>query len=605
MSLSPRTRDIILLAGVCFLCFFWRLGAVGLFDFNEGLYAQSAREMYLRGDYITPRVNGLVFFDKPPLALWLTAFAFRLFGVSEMSTRLPVALSASALVFLVYGFGARFFSRRAGLLAGAMTAMNVLVFGTARQMTMDIHQLFWVTAALASFYLGYTAETRAGGRWYYAAWFSCGIAFLAKSVPGLLPIAVAFCFVAIDQNFGPARIFAKLKSARIIQGLIILAAVIAPWHVLVYMANGREFYDQYWLNHHVRLLNGTDFNHASPFYYYVPLLFAGFFPWSVFLPAAVVAAVRKHNPAGSSQLGIGDNYGGNSRPKEPQISGGKRRIQRFLLVWLGLIFVLFSVITSKVISYLLPIYPAAALLTADWFESEIDRKRPLALAWCMICLAGILATGAIAVVVAARQVTRIGPNGLPRLEFPPESWSWLIQGMVFGAIVAGAGFVFVRLNKPARAVAAIFAAMFVFLGLAVTAGLSVLQTYVASPLHALAAEAGARIAKGDRVAVYIGSPRHPSVFFYMPGDAFARGYRPRRDDTGLVPELSEVKQVEDFLNGGRPAFILTDARKGRALLDSTPGLKVERQRSRWVLLRAGRLDARGDVKPDAHVRQGL
>src|SRR2546423_7442762 len=83
MPLSPRTRDLIFLSIVCFICFFWRLGAAGLFDFNEGYYTSVAREMYLRGDYITPRFNGTIFFDKPPLALWLSAISFRLFGVNE------------------------------------------------------------------------------------------------------------------------------------------------------------------------------------------------------------------------------------------------------------------------------------------------------------------------------------------------------------------------------------------------------------------------------------------------------------------------------------------------------------------------------------------
>src|SRR5437879_6725445 len=102
MNLTPRTRDILVLSVICFFCFFWRLGSAGLFDFNEGYYTAVARDMYLRADYITPRLNGDFFFDKPPLALWLVAISFRFFGINEFAARFPVAVSASLLVFIVY-----------------------------------------------------------------------------------------------------------------------------------------------------------------------------------------------------------------------------------------------------------------------------------------------------------------------------------------------------------------------------------------------------------------------------------------------------------------------------------------------------------------------
>src|ERR1051325_9763832 len=104
--------------------------------------------MYLRGDYITPRFNGTVFFDKPPLAIWLSVISFHLFGVSEFTARLPVAHAATGLIFLTYAFGVRFLSRRAGLFAAAILAMNPLFLATARQLTMDIHQTLWFAAAM-------------------------------------------------------------------------------------------------------------------------------------------------------------------------------------------------------------------------------------------------------------------------------------------------------------------------------------------------------------------------------------------------------------------------------------------------------------------------
>src|SRR2546421_4666258 len=105
MTVPSRVRDLLILPVICGIAFFLGLATTGLFDMNEGLYVQAAREMYLRGDYITPHLNGGYFFDKPPLALWLSVISFHLFGVNELAARLPVALAATCTAFLTYWFG--------------------------------------------------------------------------------------------------------------------------------------------------------------------------------------------------------------------------------------------------------------------------------------------------------------------------------------------------------------------------------------------------------------------------------------------------------------------------------------------------------------------
>src|SRR5579862_4974532 len=200
MKQDPRTKDLVLLALICFLCFFLRLGSVGLFDMNEAVYTEAAREMVIRGDFITPRSNGILFFDKPPLALWQSAVAFRLFGVNEFSARLPVAIAATLLLCIVYAFGRRYFGRRAGLLAAFVLALNPLFLGTARQNTMDLHLTFWFAVAVVSFFLGYSAKTARGKWWYLGLWLGCGLGWLAKSIPGLFPLAVAFVYAVIAER---------------------------------------------------------------------------------------------------------------------------------------------------------------------------------------------------------------------------------------------------------------------------------------------------------------------------------------------------------------------------------------------------------------------
>src|SRR5439155_1159727 len=146
-------RDLLLLAALCGLCFFWRLGSYGLFDLDEGLYVAAAREMRLTGDLVTPRVNGEPFFEKPPLVYWSAALMFRLFGVSELTARLPAALATTGLVFLVYVFGRRFFGRPSGLLAAAFFALSPLVLGAARELTTDAMLDLWIACALFAYFL--------------------------------------------------------------------------------------------------------------------------------------------------------------------------------------------------------------------------------------------------------------------------------------------------------------------------------------------------------------------------------------------------------------------------------------------------------------------
>lgn len=124
--------EVAVFAVACSACFLLRLGAVGLFDFDEGLYVQAAREIVIRGDVVTPSVNGVRFHDKPALAVWASALSIAAFGAGEAAARLPVALASCLLVVLVWWFCRPRIGRFAALVAAASLALNPLVLGTAR-----------------------------------------------------------------------------------------------------------------------------------------------------------------------------------------------------------------------------------------------------------------------------------------------------------------------------------------------------------------------------------------------------------------------------------------------------------------------------------------
>lgn len=568
MILDSRRRDLLLLALLCGLCFFWRLGAFGLFDFNEGLYVQAAREMYLRDDLITATVNGVFFFDKPPLALWCAVLSFHLFGVSEFAARFPVALAASLLTLLVYGFGARWFGRLAGLLAAALVALNPLLFGTARQMTMDIHQSFWFAAALVCFFAAYQSKTPRGKWLSLGMWACCGLSFMAKSVPGLFPLFVAFVFTLLHERLQVQPVWRRIRDTKPLPGLLLLAAIIAPWHILAYRAHGEIFYQEYWVLHHVALLRGADFDHAQPFWYYIPALLLGLFPWSLFLPVAVWQALRSKTiePAADS-------------PPDAPVA------RLFVLVWTLSIFLLFSLMTSKLVSYLLPMYAGAALLVGDWMARAVRSPKERALRFSSLTLA-IAAVGLLLAGIAGLRWIAVAPGAAGvREDFPPELQT-LIRSLlsVLATGFAGAA-ALIWTGRRLWGVGVIAATMAAFFGLALWQGPVSIEPSLHTPLHTLAREAGRKLQTGTPLAVYIGQPRRPSVFFYMPASVFRLipGEPSRKN---YLLETGEASALIAFLEANRPAYILTDARRAETLLSATPSLVVIESQGKWRLLRS-------------------
>jgi 4-amino-4-deoxy-L-arabinose transferase-like glycosyltransferase len=566
MKISQRNRDLLLLFAVCFVCFFWQLGSVSLFDFNEGLYVEAAREMYLRADLVTPVANGAFFFDKPPLVLWLAVGSFHLFGVNEFAARLPVAISATLLVFLTYWFGAKFLCCKTGLLAGVILALCPIFFFTARQMTMDIVQSLFFGAALYVFFVAYTANDARTRRWYYGFWLCCGFGYLAKSIPGLFPILVAFAFVVLQERFDRRAICKRIWEARPIAGALILFLVLAPWHYLAYKANGRVFYEEYWVLHHLKLASGTDFSHSQPWYFYATALVSGILPWSFFIPLALSnrRQVAASSPSdGSAQLA--------------------QTAYRFSAVWAIVVVVVFSLMRSKLISYLIPMYPAAALLVAEWQVRVTDTKwRPRV----MSSLLGIIASLSITITVVGAVYIHRTPSSLGAQAYDfASAWMWVVQGMVVVSAGIAVAFGLSVFGKQSASVTAFTVAVFSFYLIASVRGIPALESTMNGRLHRLAKEAGDHALNGDELAVYIGQPRRPSVFFYMP-DLLFKSTPDRKPGTEILMECSEPEKMDAFLARNKPCVILTDSKRASALMGIHQGIMVEDIADKWRLLRS-------------------
>lgn len=558
---------VLLFAGICGLAFFWRLGGNGLFDLDEGLYAAAAREMYLHRDFVTPRVNGEAFLEKPPFAYWAAAGMMSLFGVNEFAARLPSALATTATVFLLFWFGLHYFGMRAGGLAACSYALSPLVLGEARQLTTDALLTLFITAAVFCFFQGYTAQTSAGRRWFYGFWAASGLAVLTKGVVGLLlPVLVAVVFLLFAERFRWREIARAAAGACPLGGLLLFLTITLPWHLAAWLAEGDLFWNVYVIQQHVGRFRGGDIAHRAPFWFFLPAFLVGFFPWSVFVPAALCM------------------------PHDRELSGNPpenatRKARLLLVVWAIVVFVFFSASGSKLVSYILPMYPAAALLVGNWCAWVIDQKEgraALLTASGAAFLTGLLLFGVVYFhEVIIRLIEQQTHRPVPTDQVTPAMLRWAIHQFGAAALATGALFLFLLLDWRRAAFTAAIAGMVVFVGVAVMEGLPVVNAAFCAPLQSLATQAGRESASGIPVALYIGSPRRPSVLFYLPDHFFL--HKPERGPS--VPELANDAEVKQFLATHRPALLLTTEHRAAGLLQD-PSIHILASRKGWMLLRA-------------------
>lgn len=317
---------IVLIAG--FIMFF-RLGALPLFDPDEPVYAETALEMLASGDFISPRIYGEFWYDKPPMYYWLAAGMTALLGPAELAARMPSALMGIAGVLAVYRAGKYAFGQRTGCLASLLLATSIEYFYLGKAAVTDITLCFFFSAALFAY-----AKKR------YLLMYACmGLAALTKGPVGVaLPTAIVALHLLLTKNRAGA---AKM---RIAAGAIILSIICAPWYALMYRLHGMDFINTFLGFHNITRFLRPEHASGTVIYYYIPVLLVGFFPWTVYLVQAVKSAAAERN-------------------------GETGNFLTLLLIWIGAVFAFFSLSQTKLISYILPMYPPMALVVG-WY---IDR----------------------------------------------------------------------------------------------------------------------------------------------------------------------------------------------------------------------------------------
>lgn len=332
ISYEPEMVAILplgVLCGAAAVLLFWRLGERSLADWDEAIYAQIAKEIVRSGEWLTLHWGYTPFFEKPPLLMWSTAVFFHLFGVNEFWARAASALSGIAVVALVYLIGRRVYDWTVGFFGGAILLSSSQFVASARFGTTDVMLTMWILLAVYS----YLRVREGTPTWWYAVWIPCALAVMTKSAAGLVAPMVIGAALLLD-----GRLHSAIRSPRFWGGIGIAVSIVLGWHATMYLLHGQRFVEVYFGRHLLERATSSLEGHVGGRDFYLDRLRTDFFPWFYLLPFAVALSVQE--------------------------SIAMRRQPRIILLLVVLVFGLYTLVGTKIHWYIVPMYPALALLVA-------------------------------------------------------------------------------------------------------------------------------------------------------------------------------------------------------------------------------------------------
>jgi 4-amino-4-deoxy-L-arabinose transferase-like glycosyltransferase len=349
---------------------------LGLVGADEPRYAQIAREMLFRHDYVTPVLWGHPWLEKPALYYWRAMFAFLEFGVHDWSARLPSASFAFILVALIY-LHLRRFRPGSQLDAALITASCAGIVGFARGASTDMQ----LAAPFCIGMLGWYAWYETGKKfWLFDLYFFVGVATLAKGpVAPVMALAIIFSFAALRREWS------LLRRTIWIPGVLLYFAMVLPWYIAVQRRNP-DFLRIFFLEHNLERFATNRYLHEQPFWYYLPIVVLALMPWSVIAMRALVEAIQLSIAEWRARL-TKHHYVGHSRWGDA--------FPEFLVLWTLFPIVVFSLSHSKLPGYILPSIPPLTILTGDY----INRIRPKGLNLWLLLLHALLSAVTILLVL--------------------------------------------------------------------------------------------------------------------------------------------------------------------------------------------------------------
>jgi len=382
-------RDLLILTLFFGLLLAFRLGSYELGNPDEGRYAEIPREMVAANDYVTPRLDGVNYFEKPPFVYWCVAACLKLFGPSEWSMRVTPALFSLIGILATYAAARRIHGRNAGIAAAVVLGTSLLYFALSRILILDMVVSVLMSTALFCFILGIREPAGQKRRWlFYGLYASAALATLSKGLIGVLvPGAVMFFWLLLLNQWH------RLRPFYLPTGALLFLAIAAPWHLLA-AARNETWAEFYFIHEHWVRFTTTQHGRYQPIWFFIPIVLAGLIPWIGFLWQALKESVS----------------GGWAKRKENADAW-------FFIGWAVFIFLFFSKSQSKLIPYILPVFPPLAVLIGAflarrWNDATAETLKPGLRAFSFVC--GLLGA-ALCFIMLKQGVVRMSPEQMHAL----------------------------------------------------------------------------------------------------------------------------------------------------------------------------------------------
>lgn len=537
--------------------FFTALGNFPLFNPDEALYAEPAREMLDTGEFITTTLNYAVRFTKPPLCIWAMSLCYQVLGVNEFAARFFGAACGAILVACTYLFLSRFANIRTGMFAALTLASAPLFLATGREAITDMPLALFITASLFCFYRAFNERD---GFWRWLGYGLIGLAVMTKGPVGVvLPAAILLAYHFLRGNLHDALRFYKPQ-----WGAMLVAAIALPWFAAEIAVTKGAYFREFILRENFQRFTSVVDSHKGGWWYHLLAMMGGYFPWSVFLPQALSRLIRLDPWQISTVPAIEQSR--QSPPKQAllvrlltryRVLDSERDLLLFAACFALVTLVFFSASVSKLIPYTVPAFPALAILVG----LELN----------YICSQGLLARlmaplAVLAVMYGGAGI--LGPSIFSKMRHIPHSLFLVANGLLSFQCLATVTAVFLGfLRRP-------FAAIMTFtvLTLASTAFFGYKTLEVLSGEWEAPIPAFARFAALSGEPIFVYKIRKPSVTFYAHR---AVALSPNQEDltSDVETELSKIDS----------AYIIASKADEQRLM-STPGFKTAVQEGSFVLL---------------------
>lgn len=402
------SKGIFILIFLSYIFLMWGNGILNLTNPDEVFYAQTAKEMIQHKSWLTPYIFDQPHFEKPILTFWLFKAGFMLFGISNFTARFFPALFAIIGVVAVYLLGLLAFKEeKRAFLSGLILMSSGIYIGLARTVFTDMIFSILILLSLLSFFWGYAKNERKTAGLILFFIFSA-LAVLAKGPLGLIiPLLIIVSFLLAKKNMG--FLFCKGFLA---WGFLIFIAIALPWYVYMLNRYGHSFTQEFFYNDHIRRFLNAEHPGNDKWYFYPASIIGCIFPWSIFILCALIYLPKKLRQDNNS-------------------------FYLFLICWIAVVLLIFQAAHSKLISYILPLFPALSIIMADFIYSFIadTEKRRLKFNPFLITVVIFLIIGTAMVVGSFLFLSRLADYVSSKPAIYILSLSWFILAVLFTILV--------------------------------------------------------------------------------------------------------------------------------------------------------------------------